>query len=140
MTRTTDPAGVATQLGYDVAGRAGAPDRRPRPHHASCYDRSRPAGRGRGPRRRPAASLRTRRLRLRRGRQPDLVTDPLNRVTTYAYDALDRLVRQVEPVTATKSITTTFGYDAAGNRTRYTDGRGNAHDLHRTTASACRSR
>jgi RHS repeat-associated protein len=28
-------------------------------------------------------------------------------------------------VTATSSITTSFGYDAAGNRTRYTDGRGN---------------
>src|SRR4029453_8561881 len=25
----------------------------------------------------------------------------------------------------TKSITTSWGYDAAGNRTRYTDGRGN---------------
>lgn len=29
------------------------------------------------------------------------------------------------PVSATESITTTFGYDAAGNRTRLTDGRGN---------------
>ncbi|RIH60601.1 hypothetical protein D3C59_18085 [Streptomyces sp. SHP22-7] len=35
------------------------------------------------------------------------------------------MTQQVEPVSATASITTTFGYDAAGNRTRLTDGRGN---------------
>ncbi|MFH9412110.1 LamG-like jellyroll fold domain-containing protein [Streptomyces rochei] len=45
--------------------------------------------------------------------------------TTYTYDALGRMTQQVEPVSATASITTTFGYDAAGNRTRLTDGRGN---------------
>ncbi|WP_346770308.1 RHS repeat-associated core domain-containing protein [Streptomyces sp. Z423-1] len=45
--------------------------------------------------------------------------------TTYAYDALGRMTQQVEPVTGSQSITTTFGYDAAGNRTRLTDGRGN---------------
>ncbi|WP_393096894.1 LamG-like jellyroll fold domain-containing protein [Streptomyces sp. LN325] len=45
--------------------------------------------------------------------------------TTYTYDALGRTTTQIEPVTATASITTAFGYDAAGNRTRITDGRGN---------------
>ncbi|MEU8847205.1 LamG-like jellyroll fold domain-containing protein [Streptomyces sp. NPDC048564] len=45
--------------------------------------------------------------------------------TTYTYDALGRMTRQVEPVSATESITTVFGHDAAGNRTRLTDGRGN---------------
>ncbi|MFF3503172.1 LamG-like jellyroll fold domain-containing protein [Streptomyces sp. NPDC003247] len=45
--------------------------------------------------------------------------------TTYAYDALGRMTTQVEPVSATESITTSFGYDAAGNQTRLTDGRGN---------------
>ncbi|MEU0586502.1 LamG-like jellyroll fold domain-containing protein [Streptomyces sp. NPDC006132] len=45
--------------------------------------------------------------------------------TTFAYDALGRMTRQVEPVSAAESITTTFGYDAVGNRTRLTDGRGN---------------
>ncbi|MFB7609975.1 LamG-like jellyroll fold domain-containing protein [Streptomyces gardneri] len=46
--------------------------------------------------------------------------------STYTYDALGRLTKQVEPVTATAadSITTAFGYDAAGHRTRLTDGRG----------------
>ncbi|MFG3142700.1 LamG-like jellyroll fold domain-containing protein [Streptomyces sp. NPDC048211] len=46
--------------------------------------------------------------------------------TTYAYDALGQLVKQVEPVSGANSITTTFGYDTAGNRTRLTDGRGNS--------------
>ncbi|MFJ8112136.1 LamG-like jellyroll fold domain-containing protein [Streptomyces sp. NPDC096132] len=45
--------------------------------------------------------------------------------TTYLYDALGRMTSQVEPVSATASITTTFGYDTAGNHTRLTDGRGN---------------
>ncbi|MCT2278010.1 DNRLRE domain-containing protein [Micromonospora chalcea] len=53
-------------------------------------------------------------------------TDPYNTVTSFEYDAADRLVKQIEPITATESITTTFGYDAAGNRTRYTDGRLNS--------------
>ncbi|MYV46385.1 laminin G, partial [Streptomyces sp. SID2888] len=45
--------------------------------------------------------------------------------TAYAYDALGRMTRQIEPVSSTESITTTFGYDTTGNRTRLTDGRGN---------------
>ncbi|MER5307278.1 LamG-like jellyroll fold domain-containing protein [Streptomyces sp. NPDC002773] len=45
---------------------------------------------------------------------------------TYTYDALGRMTKQVEPVTGSDSITTTFGHDAAGNRTRLTDGRGKA--------------
>ncbi len=50
--------------------------------------------------------------------------DALNNQTTFAYDAADRLISQTEPVTANHSITTTYGYDAAGNSTRYTDGNG----------------
>ncbi|MEU2263648.1 LamG-like jellyroll fold domain-containing protein [Streptomyces sp. NPDC019645] len=45
--------------------------------------------------------------------------------TTYAYDALGRMTHQVEPVSAGKTITMSFGYDPVGNRTRMTDGRGN---------------
>ncbi|MBH0247602.1 RHS repeat protein, partial [Streptomyces cavourensis] len=36
-----------------------------------------------------------------------------------------QITKAVQPVSGTESITTTFGYDAAGNRTRFTDGRGN---------------
>lgn len=46
-------------------------------------------------------------------------------VFTTQYDALGRTVELNEPVSAGQSIVTTFGYDAAGNRTRLTDGRGN---------------
>lgn len=52
--------------------------------------------------------------------------DPKQVTTTYAYDAANRLTRQVRPVGAAESITTTYGYDAAGNQTRFTDGRGNS--------------
>jgi RHS repeat-associated protein len=51
--------------------------------------------------------------------------DPNGNYTTYTYDAAGALAQEVQPVTDTTSITTSFGYDAAGNRTRYTDGRGN---------------
>ena len=49
-----------------------------------------------------------------------------NRATTYTYDALGRLITQTDPVSATDQVTISYGYDAAGNRTRYTDGRGNS--------------
>ncbi|MEU7230348.1 LamG-like jellyroll fold domain-containing protein [Streptomyces chrestomyceticus] len=45
--------------------------------------------------------------------------------TTRAYDALGRMTQQTEPVADGKTITTGFGYDALGHRTRLTDGRGN---------------
>ncbi|AQZ68967.1 Rhs family protein [[Actinomadura] parvosata subsp. kistnae] len=47
-------------------------------------------------------------------------------VTRRSYDATDLLTELVEPVSDSKSITTSFGYDATGARTRITDGRGNA--------------
>ncbi|WP_344953926.1 hypothetical protein, partial [Sphaerisporangium flaviroseum] len=53
-------------------------------------------------------------------------TSPEGHVTRRSYDATDQLTKLVEPVSATKTITTTFGYNAAGNQTRTTDGRGNA--------------
>ncbi|MBW8482523.1 LamG-like jellyroll fold domain-containing protein [Actinomadura parmotrematis] len=52
-------------------------------------------------------------------------TDARGHTTTLTLDALGDITAEVQPVDADHSITTTFGYDAAGNRTRYTDGRGN---------------
>ncbi|MEV6631744.1 LamG-like jellyroll fold domain-containing protein [Actinoplanes sp. NPDC051470] len=46
--------------------------------------------------------------------------------TTFTYDATGLLTSENQPVSATRSIQTSFGYDALGNRTRYTNGRGNA--------------
>ena len=45
--------------------------------------------------------------------------------TTFTYDAGGTVTQEVQPVDADTSVTTGFGYDAAGNRTRYTDGNGN---------------
>ncbi|GAA3211481.1 hypothetical protein GCM10020216_016130 [Nonomuraea helvata] len=53
-------------------------------------------------------------------------TSPESHVTKQIFDALNRATSLIEPVSADKSITTSFGYDATGARTRITDGRGNA--------------
>jgi RHS repeat-associated protein len=52
-------------------------------------------------------------------------TDPDGVTTTSAYNAADELTRQVQPVSATVSDTTSLGYDPTGNQTSVTDGRGN---------------
>ena len=52
--------------------------------------------------------------------------DALNNTTTYAYDATGMLISQTQPVSATSSITVSFGYDLDGNQTAYTSGNGNA--------------
>jgi RHS repeat-associated protein len=44
--------------------------------------------------------------------------------TTRSYDALSQLTAMTEPVSATTSIVTSFGYDSAGHQTRVTDGNG----------------
>ncbi|MFE6870386.1 hypothetical protein ACFVFS_28020 [Kitasatospora sp. NPDC057692] len=59
------------------------------------------------------------------GRAVSTTSPTSGAVTTTRYDVLGRPVALTEPVSAGQSITTTFGYDAAGNRTRLTDGRGN---------------
>lgn len=43
--------------------------------------------------------------------------------STYNYDALGRVASVIKPVDATRNITTAYGYDEAGNRTRTRDGR-----------------
>ncbi|MEX5637487.1 DNRLRE domain-containing protein, partial [Parafrankia sp. FMc2] len=52
-------------------------------------------------------------------------TDPRGWTTTATYDALNQLRTVTEPVDASTSITTTFGYAKGGKLTRRTDGRGN---------------
>ncbi|WP_203983111.1 LamG-like jellyroll fold domain-containing protein [Sphaerisporangium rufum] len=51
-------------------------------------------------------------------------TSPEGHATRRTFDAADRLVQLVESVAAGKDITTSFGYNAASERTRTTDGRG----------------
>ncbi|NUO56202.1 MAG: Teneurin-1, partial [Hamadaea sp.] len=55
------------------------------------------------------------------------VTDALGHTTTFAYDATGMVTGETQPISASASITTSFGYDLQGHRTRYTDGRGNKH-------------
>ncbi|MEV6964417.1 LamG-like jellyroll fold domain-containing protein [Hamadaea sp. NPDC051192] len=52
-------------------------------------------------------------------------TDAENNTITYTYDPTGMILSETQPISATDSITTTFGYDLNGNRTRFTDGRGN---------------
>src|SRR5439155_26857816 len=51
-------------------------------------------------------------------------TDARGRTTRYTYDAGGQLTAEVKPVTTSGSNTTGLGYDAAGNRTPFTDGPG----------------
>jgi len=52
-------------------------------------------------------------------------TDYRGDATTFTYDATGLLAQEVQPVSAASGVTTSFGYDAAGNRTLFTDGNGN---------------
>ncbi|MET9894090.1 LamG-like jellyroll fold domain-containing protein [Streptomyces sp. NPDC006465] len=120
----TTPAGTA-KLGYDGLGRqvetTDATDRR----IATAYDAlgnvtaTTDYGTGTTALRTAAAEFDT------DGNRTAVISPQTNARTTFAYDALGRVTTQVEPVSGNESITTTFGYDAAGNRTRLTDGRGN---------------
>ncbi|MEU9296745.1 LamG-like jellyroll fold domain-containing protein [Streptomyces sp. NPDC048266] len=56
---------------------------------------------------------------------PVTLTDYRGHTKTFTYDPTGLVTKLVEPVSATESITTTYGYDVAGNLTRFTDGRGN---------------
>lgn len=56
---------------------------------------------------------------------PVSATDAMGWTTTSTYDALNQLRTVVEPVDASTSMTTSFGYAKAGVLTRMTDSRGN---------------
>ncbi|MCP2303843.1 RHS repeat-associated core domain-containing protein [Actinokineospora globicatena] len=124
-TSSTDPAGVVTQFGYDLAGnQVRVSDGLGRTRFTKIdaaggvtgiYDLD-PAGR----------ILRQSTAKYDDAGNQVESRDALGAVTKWEYDAGNRLTRQVEPVADGRAITTSFGYDAVGNRTRYTDGRGNA--------------
>jgi RHS repeat-associated protein len=54
-------------------------------------------------------------------------TDARGNTSTFTYDATGMVSQEVQPVSATSSITTSFGYDANGNRTQYTNGNGKSY-------------
>ncbi|WP_143116382.1 LamG-like jellyroll fold domain-containing protein [Lentzea xinjiangensis] len=123
-TSTTDAANVTTQYGYDGLGRQSwQRDALGR----TSYVRHDAFGRMNGQFSLDGTGNILRNSTYAHDDAGNVVTatDAMKRSATYTYDALNRIVSQVEPVTDTSSITTSFGYDAAGHRTRYTDGRGN---------------
>ena len=124
-TRVTDPSGVSQQFGYDQVGRTVRQSDHIGRTSQTVYDT---AGRAVAQNMlRPDGTV-ARAGRAAYDQVGNMVsaTDALGVTTTYAYDGGDQLVRQVEPVTASSSITTSFGYDAAGRRTRLTNGLGNS--------------
>ncbi|WP_344172449.1 LamG-like jellyroll fold domain-containing protein, partial [Pilimelia columellifera] len=126
-TSTRDPHGVVTKFGYDYTGRLVRTEDGLGRVAGSRYDKfGQQSEQYSG---RPVAGSNDEVLRKQTYEHDaagNLIAavDPYGTRTTYAYDALNRLARQVEPVSDDKSVTTSFGYDIAGNRVRYTDGRG----------------
>ncbi|RKE06352.1 LamG-like jellyroll fold domain-containing protein [Catellatospora citrea] len=125
VTRSYDAAGKDTDYTFDGLGR---------PLRTTLYDNSYAeavydlAGQVTKVREFSATGteLATGSTRYDRGGQVVGVTDAMQHETTFAYDATGLLTSQVQPLSATDSILTSFGYDLAGQQTRFTDGRGSA--------------
>ncbi|WP_143091848.1 RHS repeat-associated core domain-containing protein [Lentzea albida] len=121
---TTDPTGVTTEYGYDIAGRVTTTTDPAKVVSSTTYDLlGRPTATAHlvgGVKKREWATT------YHPSDQVATVTTPEGRVTRYEYDERDRLDEQVEKVDATKSITTSFGYDKLGNRSRFVDGNSRA--------------
>ncbi|MEU7745367.1 LamG-like jellyroll fold domain-containing protein [Nonomuraea sp. NPDC049158] len=146
LTYVTTPSGARSQYGYNAAGEvvvdvnpltqghwytrdhAGRATKVANPDGTSSTLTFDGAGRATGTADFDAAGkqLRSMTVGYDDGSNPVTVNRPGGGVTTYDYDALNRLTGQHEKSTPTHTISTTFGYDAVGNRTRFTDGNGNA--------------
>ncbi|MEU4163805.1 ricin-type beta-trefoil lectin domain protein [Actinoplanes sp. NPDC026670] len=123
-TRITDGAGNVTRMTYDGAGRAvrtTAPDGT---YSTVTYDF---AGRQTVSAQYTAAGqlLRDQSQVYDVAGLPTKVVDARKTTRTFEYDVLGRLISQREPVNGSHAIATSFGYDASGRQTRFTDGRGN---------------
>ncbi|WP_271222195.1 RHS repeat-associated core domain-containing protein [Streptosporangium carneum] len=103
QTKVTDALGNATEAVYDLAGRKTS---------VKNLDNT-------------SATVRTVGYGYDLAGNATSTTSAEGYVTNRTFDALNRTTSLIEPVTSTKTITTTFGYDATGARTRLTDGRGN---------------
>jgi RHS repeat-associated protein len=103
LVKTTLPDGTATTATYDLAGRqTGQAD----------LDAS-------------GSTIRSESATYTPDGQVATATDYRGDTTTYNYDAMGDLTSQVQPVSASKSITVSYGYDLDGNQTALTDGNGN---------------
>ncbi|WP_018640715.1 DNRLRE domain-containing protein, partial [Parafrankia elaeagni] len=100
---TADPLGRSTSVTYDRAGR---------PVRTAEYSPTH-------------VELRSASTGYDAAGNPVSETDANGWTTTSTFDALSQLRTVTEPVDASTSITTTFGYAKGGKLTRRTDGRGN---------------
>ncbi|MGA5759772.1 polymorphic toxin-type HINT domain-containing protein [Nonomuraea bangladeshensis] len=121
----SNPAGNTTSYAYDLAGRPAKVTNALGNAMVGAYDL---AGRltGLTSLDHTGATVRARAFGYDAAGNMTSSTSGEGHVTRARYDATNLLTELIEPVTASKSITTSFGYDAAGAHTRITDGRGNA--------------
>lgn len=123
MTSVVDRAGSTTAIGYDFAGRQASVTLADNSKQTAQYDAF-----GRQIAQREYGSdgtlLASKSATYDRKGNVLSSTDFRGNTTTFEYDATGMLRRQVEPVSGSESIISTFGYDLAGAPTRFTNGRG----------------
>ncbi|MEV4366764.1 RHS repeat-associated core domain-containing protein [Nonomuraea sp. NPDC049637] len=125
LTSVTDGEGNTTSFGYDLAGRTTSTRNALGLGSSSVFDL---AGRQTETREVDAsgAVLRTRKIGYDLAGNPVSSTTASGHTVNRTFDAGNRLIELKEPVSATETITSSFGYNAAGAITRSTDGRGNS--------------
>ena len=122
-TQVTDGAGNTTRFSFDALGRQTATVNPDGTSATVTYD---PAGNQLAQASLDAAgqTLASTSATYNGEGQQLSTTDALGYCTAYTYDPTGSLTAETQPVTSSAGIITSFGYDAAGNQTRYTDGNG----------------
>jgi large repetitive protein len=120
----TDGAGNITTFGYDFLGR---PTTTMLPDGTSTETGYNPAGNPTSTTRKAngGAVLAASSATFDGAGRMVSATDPRGSTITLTRDASGAISQEVQPVAAGTAITTAFAHDAVGNRTRFTDGRGN---------------
>lgn len=121
--RSTDPVGNVTLYSYDFAGRntvTTAPDGSQR---KTILDS---AGRTIAQQELSSTSAVLRSTSATYDGNGNVLTakDARGTTSTFTYDAVGRVTQVTQPISAVDSIVTSYGYNANGQQTRYTDGRG----------------
>ncbi|MFZ4584590.1 MAG: LamG-like jellyroll fold domain-containing protein, partial [Acidimicrobiia bacterium] len=120
MRAQTDPLGKRTELAYDSGGRIVTTIRPSKNRTQNVYDTGGYLVEVREQDESGNDLATTKVTHDGMGRITSATT-PMGKKSTYNYDAMGRLINQVEPVDATTTRTTSFGYDANGNRTTLLD-------------------
>jgi RHS repeat-associated protein len=122
-TQVTDGAGNITRFSFDPLGRQTAAVNPDGTSATVTYD---PAGNQVAQSSLDASghTLATETAAFNGDGQQLSTTDALGNTTAYTYDAAGSLTAETQPVSSSAGIITSFGFDAAGNQTRYTDGNG----------------